>query len=352
MSTSGLYTSGSPKSNKLIDDAYERIGSNTITGYDIASAQVTANLILQEWPNKGNNLWTIRQGLIGLNTSQTVYYLPQALTDIETATIRTSTRNLGGTPFSSAGGNASNAFDANTSTACTQTAPDGYISYGWGGNSQYSISMVGIQSNETINYTLVCEYSSDNSTWTTALSIPVQSYPFGAIQWFVVPVPIASSYFRVRETGGAILNIQELYFNSNLYDTTMSEISSSEYAAIPNKNSPGKPSQFWVDRQINPVLYIYPSPTYRDNCMYFTYWKAIQDIGSLINNPEIPARFLEAFTSELAFRLGMKKPGFPLDKLMLLRELAKEAYAVAGHEDRQRVPLRLFGDYLQGWGSV
>lgn len=353
MSTSGTYNFGSPQSEQIIRDAYERIGilPNLITQQKIDAAQRSINFLLQEWVNKGNNLWTIRKGMIGLTSNQSSYNLPNNAIDIKTAAIRTSNRNLGGTAFSSAGGVAANAFDNNAATACTQTAPNGYISYNWGA-AQYAISMVGVQSNATINYTLVCEYSFDNITWTQALSIPVQSYPYGVIQWFVMPVPVPAPYFKVRETGGSTLNIQELYFNNNLYDTIISRLSEFEYTSIPNKNSfTSRPSSFWVDRQVNPIIYLWPTPNSTYHTLYFTYWRSLQDVGSLINNAEVPARFLEALCAGLAFKLSVKENVSP-DKVAMLGQLYQEAYRTAGEEDRERVPLRIYGDYMQGWLQV
>lgn len=348
MSTSGTYTAGSPQSKDLIDDAYERIGilPSTLTTQKIQAAQRSLNFILQEWVNKGNNLWTIRKGMLGLNLNQNAYAMPDNGIDLKTVSIRTSTRNLGGTAFTSAGGTASLAFDGNTATSCTQTAPNGYISYSWG-IAQNSISMVGVQSATTTTYTLVCEYSLDGMTWANASTITAQSYTQGAIQWFVIPIPVYANAFRVRETGGATLNVEELYFNTNIQDTIVTRMSEAEYSSLPRKNQLGRPSSYWVDRQINPIIYLWPAPGPQYNCLYFTYWRALQDIGAMLNNGEIPARFIEPLCSALAARLAMKEG--VQDRIQVLQMLADQSYKIAGDEDRERVPLRIFGAY-QGWG--
>src|ERR1700692_538819 len=235
MSTSGTFNFGSTISEQFIIDAYERCGilPDIITAEQIQSAQRSINLLLSEWINKGLNLWTVKQSMLNLIANQNAYLLPYPTSDVLEATIRTSTRNLGGTPFSSAGGNASKAFDGNPNTACTQTAPNGYISYNWGNGTQYSINMVGIQSNATLTYTLVCEYSNDNINLVQVLAIPAQTYTNGINASFLVPVPTLGQYFRVRETGGATLNIQELYFNPSLQDTIVTRLSRAESIALP-----------------------------------------------------------------------------------------------------------------------
>lgn len=79
-----------------------------------------------------------------------------------------------------------------------------------------------------------------------------------------------------------------------------------------------------------------------------------EDIGSLTNTPQIPSRFLEALTSELACRLAVKESMGNPQLLTLIPFLEKEAdkqYALAAQEDRERVPLRIYGDYT-GYMSV
>lgn len=348
MSTSGTYLFASPQSEQLITDAYERIGKipGTLTEEDIQTAQRSLNFILTSWINKGLNLWTVKSGMIALTANQSAYNLPSDVSTILEATIRTSNRNLGGTAFSSAGGVAANAFDNNPNTACTQNAPDGNISYNWN-NSQMSISMVGVQSNVTTTYDLVAEYSLDNVTWVTAVDIDAKIYPVGEIQWFVVPAPRAAAWFRVRETGGATLNIQELYFNSLVQDTLMSAASRNEYISYPLKGQTGRPGNYYLDRQISPVVYLWPTPSSQYNNMYFTYVKQIQDVGRMIDNAEIPWRFLEALCSKLAHMLALKRTN-DLAKVQLLGAMADMEYETAGKEDRERVPMRLYGDY-QGY---
>lgn len=348
MSTSGTYNFGSPQNVEIITDAYERAGvlPDFITQQKIETALRSINFILQAWVNKGLNLFTVKQGMISLNNGQTAYTLPNNGIDILEATVRTSSRNLGGTPASSAGGVAAYAFDGNPLTACTQTAPNGNISYNWGAGN-YAISMLGVTSFLTLPYTLVAEFSFDGLTWTTGLTIPTQTFNQNQLTWFVVPVPIPASNFRIRETGGSTLNISELYFNTNINDRIINRASRSEYIAYPNKTQTGTPSTFWVDRQINPVVYIYLTPDGTYNNMFYTYTRQIQDIGALTDTAEIPARFLDALTAELAFRLAIKESKF--DKAPLLKSESNEAYTIAGMEDRERVPLRIYGDYMQGW---
>jgi hypothetical protein len=349
VTTSGTYSFSSPESVDLITDAYERISisGSEITEQKIITAQRSINLLLSSIPNKGLNLWTVQQFMINLIPNQASYNMPANTIDIKEANLRQSNRNLGGTAFSSAGGTASNAFSNNPALACTQTAPDGYISYNWN-TSGYAISLVGVQSNATLTYTLVFEYSNDDITWTEVGSQVAQSYAAGIIVWFVIPAPTRGTLFRVRETDGETLNIRELYFNTGIYDLIIMPMSRFEYMSISYKNQSGPPSSYYLDKQINPIVNIWPVPTAQYNNLYFTATQAIQDIGQLRNNPQIPARFLEALTAVLAYQLAIK---FSPERVPMLKELADQVMTSASKSDVERVPLRIYGNYSQGWAE-
>lgn len=354
MSTSGTYAFQNITGDKLLIESYERIGvpQANVVGTKIETFVRSANFVLSEWPNDrgGLGLWTVQEAMIGLIPYQNTYSLPIGFIDMLEVALRTSNRNLGGTPASSAGGTASNAFDGNSSTACTQTAPNGNISYSWA-TASYAISMVGVQSNVTTTYTLVFEYSNDGSTWNQVGAPVAQNYIQGQISWFSILIPTQASYFRVRETGGATLNVQELYFNTNVQDTIMSRDSRAEYVATPNKNQTGPPSLYKVNRQIRPIVNIWQTPIAPYNNLFFTYKSQIQDFGTLINTPQIPSRYLEAFVAAVAHKLAIKE-NIDLTKVQYLKALADESFRLAKEEDRERVPLRMYGDYLQGWAQI
>lgn len=349
MTTSGTLASLTPKTIKIITDAYERAGviGPAITDLQVESAIRSMEWIMQAWINKGLNLWTVKQGMLALNAGQSAYLLPEGSIAILEATLRTSNRQLGGTPFSSAGGNAAFAFDNNPNTACVQTAPNGYISYNWG-QARFGISLLGIQSNTNTTYTLVGEYSTDNITWYNAITIPAQQYSQGVNTWFVIMVPVNANYFRVRETGGATLNIQELYFNTTVEDILITPLSRYEYTSLVQKQQIGRPTGYYIDRQINPVVYIWPSPTAQYNNMFYTFTQHMEDVGTMQNTIQVPARFMRPFIFALSADLSLKNPQFDLARSQNLDALAERLYVEAATEDRERVPIRIYPTYM-GW---
>ena len=75
--------------SEIIEEAFERAGSELRSGYDFKTARRSLNLLLIEWGNKGINLWTVEQGQIVLNTGVAVYPLPVDTVDLLDHVIRT-----------------------------------------------------------------------------------------------------------------------------------------------------------------------------------------------------------------------------------------------------------------------
>jgi hypothetical protein len=90
VTTSGTQSFNLDLSN-LIEEAFERCGSELRTGYDMRTARRSLNLLTIEWANRGINLWTIEQGEIPMVQGQIVYDLPVDTIDLLDSVIRTQT---------------------------------------------------------------------------------------------------------------------------------------------------------------------------------------------------------------------------------------------------------------------
>ena len=75
--------------DEIIEECFERCGSEARSGYDFKTARRSLNLLLIEWGNKGINLWTVEEGSILLNTGVTSYNLPIDTVDLLDHVIRT-----------------------------------------------------------------------------------------------------------------------------------------------------------------------------------------------------------------------------------------------------------------------
>jgi hypothetical protein len=227
MTTSGTATFNLDLS-EIVEEAFERCGSELRTGYDLRTARRSLNLMFAEWASRGLNMWTFEQGTINLVPGTATYDLPTDTVDLLEHVIRTGAGNV-----------------------ATQA------------------------------------------------------------------------------------------------DLTITRISVSTYATIPNKLTQARPIQIWVERLDQPRVTLWPVP---DNSQPYqlVYWRLrrIQDAGDGTNTMDMPFRFIPCMVAGLAYHLSMKIPG-ALQRMPDLKAQYEEAWAIASTEDREKasdrfVPRRMY----------
>ena len=87
MATSGT-TSFDLNIDDIIEDAFERCGLQTRTGYDLQSARRSLNLLFSEWGNRGIHLWKVKNHTKNLTAGTTTYNAPSDASDILEMTFR------------------------------------------------------------------------------------------------------------------------------------------------------------------------------------------------------------------------------------------------------------------------
>jgi hypothetical protein len=220
-----MTTSGTSAFNldltEIVEEAFERVGSEMRTGYDLRTARRSLNLMFADWANRGINMWTFEQGSIPLVAGQATYDLPADTVDLLEHVIRTG-----------------------AGSASTQA------------------------------------------------------------------------------------------------DLTITRISVSTYATIPNKLQQARPIQVWIERLNTPRITVWPTP---DNSQPYTfvYWrmKRIQDAGNGVNTMDMPFRFVPCMVAGLAYYLALKVPG-GADRLGILKQQYDEAWQLAADEDREKAAIR------------
>lgn len=207
---------------EIVEEAFERCGSEMRTGYDLRTARRSLNLLFADWANRGVNMWTFEQGSITLVPGTATYDLPADTVDLLEHVIRTGAGN-----------------------SATQA------------------------------------------------------------------------------------------------DLTITRISVSTYATIPNKLTQARPIQVWVERrQDAPRITVWPIPD-ASQTYTFVYWrlKRIDDAGGGVNTMDVPFRFIPCMVAGLAYYLAMKVPG-GTERLMVLKEQYDSAWQLAADEDREKASVR------------
>jgi hypothetical protein len=220
-----MATSGTSSFNldltEIVEEAFERVGSELRTGYDLKTARRSLNLMFADWANRGINMWTFEQGSITLVPGTATYNLPADTVDLLEHVIRTG-----------------------AGSASTQA------------------------------------------------------------------------------------------------DLTITRISVSTYATIPNKLQQARPIQVWIERLNTPRITVWPVP---DNSQTYTfvYWRMrrIQDAGNGVNTMDMPFRFIPCMVAGLAYYLALKVPG-GAERLPILKQQYDEAWQLASDEDREKASIR------------
>ena len=220
-----MTTSGTSSFNldltEIVEEAFERVGSEMRTGYDLRTARRSMNLMFADWANRGLNMFTYEQGSIPLVAGQATYNLPEDTVDLLEHVIRTG-----------------------AGSASTQA------------------------------------------------------------------------------------------------DLTITRISVSTYATIPNKLQQARPIQVWIERLNTPRITVWPTP---DNTQpyVFVYWRLrrIQDAGGGVNTMDMPFRFLPCMVAGLAYYLALKVPN-GTERLGVLKQQYDEAWSLAAEEDREKAAIR------------
>lgn len=220
MATSGTSTFNLDLS-EIVEEAFERCGSELRTGYDLKTARRSLNLMFADWANRGINMWTFEQGTQTLTPGTATYALPADTVDLMEHVIRTGAGN-----------------------AATQA------------------------------------------------------------------------------------------------DLTITRISVSTYATIPNKLQQGRPIQIWIERLNTPQFTVWPVPD-SSQTYQLIYWRLrrIQDAGNGTNTMDMPFRFVPCMVAGLAYYLSMKITG-AADRMQTLKAQYDEAWALAAEEDREKAAVR------------
>ncbi len=282
--TSGSYVFDKHLSiDEIIEDAYERIGMQGVSGYQLKTAKRSLNILFSEWGNRGLQFWEVKNQNVTLVDGQAVYTFFRSPSDGLSNGITTTL---------SAGINAS-VTTIGVASVTGMPTTGGTITI----NSE-QISYTGISS---LNLT-GCTRGINGSTAATHTSgDTVTQFPNG------------------------MTDIQEANFrdSSTNIDTPMTKLSRSQYQGFSNKTDKGLPTQYWVQRFIDKVtmtLYLTPGSSQAGDFINFYYTKRIDDVGAYTNATDVPYRFIPCMIAGLSYYLAVKYAPQRVQELKLLYE--------------------------------
>ena len=137
----------------------------------------------------------------------------------------------------------------------------------------------------------------------------------------------------------AIIRVYDSTTSTTYTDISITRINRLSYLNIPDKTTTARPSQFFIDRQETPVLYLYPTPDSVTTYKFVSYrMQRIDDVTASAQDQEVPSRFIASMTAGLAYQIALKKN--PAKAEMLKFEY-EELFNRAASEDTDRAIVQL-----------
>lgn len=139
-----------------------------------------------------------------------------------------------------------------------------------------------------------------------------------------------------------VIDVLSLVVRRSGTDFALERISRDEYLSIPTKTTEGRPSQFFLDRQISPELKLWPVPDNSTDVVYYDALTRMDDADKLVDTMEVPFRLYPCLAAGLAYYLSIKRAP---NRVQLLKAVYEEEFERAMAEDRDRASFNVVPQY-------
>lgn len=303
MSTSGL-TAFNINLNDIVEEAFERAGSELRTGYDLRTARRSLNLLFADWANRGVNMWTFEQNSITLVPGQPTYALPDDTVDLLDHVIRTN---------ANVASNQADLTITRISVSTYATIPNKLTP---GRPIQVWVQRLS-GGDSTLPGTLYGSITAD------ATSIPVTT---------TAKIPLAG-FIRI---GTELIAYNEIQAADNGNPAYLLNCARGQDDTVAAPHTIGDTIKLVQKQSIT----VWPTPN-AGQTYQFVYWRMrrVQDAGNGINTMDVPFRFLPCLAAGLAYYIALKVPN-GIQRLDILKQQYDEAWKNAADEDQDRAAVR------------
>ena len=284
--------------SELIEEAFERAGSELRTGYDMRTARRSMNILFADWANRGINMWTIEQGSFTLTQGLNTYALPLDTVDLLEHVIRTNANST------------SNQADLTITRISIST---------------YATLPNKLQQARPIQV-LIQRNSGQVSTTTLTLN--------GTISATATSITL-SSVIGLSAAGYIKLDDEVIYYGY-IVGNVLTACSRGQANTTAAAHTTG--AAVYVSNP--PAISVWPTPD-GSQTYTFVYWrlKRNQNAGTGVNTMSVPFRFIPCIAAGLAYYLAMKLPN-GMERLPILKTQYDEAWQFAQDEDREKAAVR------------
>ena len=126
--------------------------------------------------------------------------------------------------------------------------------------------------------------------------------------------------------------------NSVATDYQMTQVGRSEYWNIPSKSTQARPTQYFLDKQETPKIYVWPAPENSTDVIKMNQILRIEDADASANDVQVPFRFYPCLVAGLAYYISQKRAP---DRIQILKGMYEEEFQRALEQDEDRGPLKV-----------
>jgi hypothetical protein len=289
--------------DEIINDALVQIGAieagETPSAADTAFAARQLNRMVKTWQVDGVRLWTRREAILFLSTSQGSYILGPNTTD-HAAELRDAVR----TELSADAASGASTITVDSVTGMAAADKIGVVL------SDGTIDWDTISSISTLTITLAGTLSGAASTdgqvfaYTTNINRPLR-----------------------------IINAQRL--NKNDVDTPIDVISHAEYQRLPSKTDTGLTNNLYYQPETpDGFVYLWPEPNTSSDRIRMTCLFPIEDFDTSAHNADLPQEWLDCLVWNLSKKL-LASYGAPATTAALVAAEADSLYVKMTEWDRE-----------------
>lgn len=297
MSTSGVAAFNLDLT-EIVEEAFERAGSELRTGYDLKTARRSLNLLFADWANRGVNMWTFEQGTLTFTQGLATYALPDDTVDLLEHVIRTGSGDVA---------TQSDLTITRISVSTYATIPNKLQQARpiqvWFQRLDGQTSSIGTKLDGAISDTAT------TITLVSTLGLPTTGFVLIGAE------TVQYGYISGKQLMNCFRGQNNTVASSHLTDT-----------AVYSQNLPS--------------VTVWPTPD-GSQTYQFVYWRMrrIDDAVGGARTMDVPFRFLPCLVAGLAYYLALKVEN-GAQRLDVLKSQYDEAWQLAAGEDQEHASLR------------
>ena len=143
---------------------------------------------------------------------------------------------------------------------------------------------------------------------------------------------------RVYPLDTDIIDVLAVVVRRGTTDYTIDRVSRDQYLSIPTKESTGRVTQFFLNRQITPDLQVWPVPDNNTDVLVYNCLTRIDDADTMTNTMDVPFRFYPCLAAGLAYYISLKRAP---ERVQMLKAVYEEEMRRAVDEDRDRASFQI-----------